>query len=64
MIADEQVKAALARLVLDPTGSAELYVQPARVWFRAHVWQLSDAQVEQWFDDIGVVATAAELAAE
>jgi len=60
LIADQQVRAALARLVRDPPELVELYVQPERIWFRAHVRQLSDEQLWQWFDDISVVVAAVE----
>jgi hypothetical protein len=61
LIGDPQTKAAVIRLIRESPESADLYVQPTRVWFRAHLRQLPEERVWQWFDDISIVASAAEL---
>jgi len=62
LLADETARAALRRLVDDPSspGRQELYVQPGRIWLRARPWQVGARQVEARLDDLLALAEAGE----
>ena len=55
--------AALGRLLGDPQGLGlrEFYVQPDRIWLRAHPSaRVTALQVRQWFDDLLALAAGVE----
>ena len=55
--------AALGRLLGDPQGLGlrEFYVQPDRIWLRAHpTARVTALQVGQWFDDVLALAAGVE----
>ena len=60
LLADEQVAAALRELMADPEGAGtrELYLQPERVWLRAHSRTLDPVRVGAWLDALLALAQA------
>jgi hypothetical protein len=62
LLADETVRAAIRRLLADPTspGPQELYIQPGQVWLRARPWRIGEGQIEAWLDDLLALAEAGE----
>jgi hypothetical protein len=57
LLADGSTRAILARLL---AGPAELYVQPNRLWLRAHPRQIAEQQARGWLDDLLALANAIE----
>jgi hypothetical protein len=64
LLANAQVVAAVHELMADASGagSRELYLQPERVWLRAHPQRLDPAHVEVWLGALLDLAQACEAA--
>jgi hypothetical protein len=62
LLADPVNRAALSRLLgrQDSRTFRELYVQPERLWFRCHPWEVDETQARGWFDDLLALAEASE----
>jgi hypothetical protein len=60
-LADPETRATVDRL-MDAEGTPVLYVQPERLWFRVHPWQAAVRQIEDWLDDLLLLASAGEQA--
>jgi hypothetical protein len=62
LLARPEAQAALVRLLDAPaaSGTRELYLQPERVWFRARLRRVMEAEVMAWLDDVLLLAGAGE----
>ena len=61
LLVEPAVRGTVARLMSGSEGTTrELYLQPDRIWFRAHARQITDEQFRQWLDDLLALAEAVE----
>ncbi len=62
LLSEPRARRALANLMDGPEtlGLREIYVQPKRIWFRAHVPQGASVP-RQWFDDLVALGEAVEF---
>ena len=66
LLTDAASREAMLRLLddQDDYGFREVYLQPERVWLRAHPREMTAARFRQWLDDVLVLAEASERALE
>lgn len=64
LLDDTASREALARLLDDQErhGLREVYLQPGRVWLRAHPCRMSEGRLRQWLDDLLALAETGEKA--
>ena len=64
LLADPGSRGVLARLLDDQKrlGFREVYLQPDKVWLRAHPRGMTAGRFQQWFDDLLALAEAGEKA--
>ena len=62
LLTDAASREAMARLLDDREeyGFREIYLQPERVWLRAHPQGMSEGRFRQWLDDVLALAEAGE----
>jgi hypothetical protein len=62
LLADPANAAAASRLLgnQETLGLRELYIQPDRIWLRAHPKQVTEDQFQHWLDDLLTLAEAVE----
>ena len=62
LLADPANAAAVSRLLGDQEtlGLRELYLQPNRIWLRAHPKQITENHIQRWLDDLLILAEAIE----
>jgi len=66
LLSDAASREALARLLDDQEkyGLREIYLQPERVWLRAHPRGVGERRFRQWLDDVLALARTGEKALE
>jgi len=63
LLGESTVRSLVSRLMGNQKehGFREIYLQPERIWLRAHPSsQVTEDDIEQWFDDLVALAEAAE----
>jgi hypothetical protein len=62
LLADPAIRDALVRLMKaqKENGSRELYLQPDRVWLRAHPHRVTEELFRQWLEDLLALSKGAE----
>ncbi|MBN1977879.1 MAG: hypothetical protein JW918_10790 [Anaerolineae bacterium] len=62
LLANPANAAAVSRLLDDQKalGLRELYIQPNRIWLRAHPEQITENYIQRWLDDLLILAEAVE----
>lgn len=62
LLADPANAVAVNRLLGDQEmlGLRELYIQPNRIWLRAHPKQITEDHIQHWLDDLLILAEAVE----
>jgi hypothetical protein len=62
LLADPANAAAVSRMLGDQEtlGLRELYLQPNRIWLRAHPKQIKENHIQRWLDDLLILAEAIE----
>ena len=66
LLSNSAAREALTRLLDEQEvyGLREVYLQPERIWLRAHPRGMGEGQFRQWVDDLLALAGAAERALE